>query len=123
MGKPVVRPPMGPELDEPFVTLTTTRWANQGWTPHGFAYTIRFDEAGDATVLERHFQLWIGLDGAFEQGLLVNGGVVDPDDATAAREADNAEKKRPPLGDEPENTTSATSNENPGLITRFLNRD
>ena len=53
------------------VTLTRPGWENSGWVPHGFSYTIRFNDDGVATILKAHYDEWIG-----EKNARVNGVTV-----------------------------------------------
>lgn len=55
----------------PVVTLASTRFAAQEWSPHGLAYPIRFDSDGCAVVYEPHFDEWVGDEMAKKNGLVV----------------------------------------------------
>lgn len=69
--KPTVHAPTAKEMKKgPVVTLTRPGWRNYGWSPHGFLYPIRFKDF-KATVLESHFDLWIGDDAAASYGMTV----------------------------------------------------
>ncbi len=66
-----VSAPTAKELKKgPVVTLTRPGYGNAAWSPHGFAYPIRFTDS-KAKVLESHFDAWIGDDSAAVHGITV----------------------------------------------------
>ena len=55
----------------PVVTLTRPGWENSAWQPHGFYYSVKFNNNGEATILETHYNEWIGPDNARVNGITV----------------------------------------------------
>lgn len=69
--KPVAKAPTDQELKKgPVVVLTRPGWGTSSWQPHGFAYPIRFEDR-KATILESHFDEWVGDGYAEAMGITV----------------------------------------------------
>ena len=71
--KPTVRQPTPEEWKEgPVYKLTRPGWVDHNWSPHGYAYAIRFDDEGVAEAYGPHFDLWVGDENAAVIGITVN---------------------------------------------------
>ena len=55
----------------PVVTLSRPGWVGHSWQPHGFYYTLRFDDNAETTMLASHFDEWIGDVNAAVNGITV----------------------------------------------------
>ena len=70
--KPTAHRPTADEWDEgPLYKLTRPGWVDHTWTPHGYAYPIRFNEAASAVVFGPHFEMWVGDENAAVNGITV----------------------------------------------------
>ena len=70
--KPTVHQPTPDEWDDgPLYQLTRPGWVNHTWSPHGYAYSIRFNGAASAVVFGPHFDLWVGDENAAVNGITV----------------------------------------------------
>ena len=76
--KPTVHQPTPDEWEAgPLVGLDRPGWVNHTWSPHGYAYSIRFDANGTAEAYKPHFDLWVGPENAAVNGITV----TDPEAA------------------------------------------
>ena len=70
--KPTVHNPTEDEWEEgPVYELIRPGWVNHTWTPHGYAYPIRFDSDARADAFGPHFELWVGDVNAAVNGITV----------------------------------------------------
>ena len=81
--KPTVHQPTADEWDEgPVFQLSRPGWVDHTWSPHGYAYSIRFDDEGVAEAYGPHFELWVG-----DENAAVNGITVTKPEAVAHKKA------------------------------------
>ena len=70
--KPTVRKPTDDEWKEgPVVLLDRPGWVDYNWSPHGYAYSIRFDADAKAVAYKAHFDMWVGPVNAAVNGITV----------------------------------------------------
>ena len=88
--KPTVHQPTPDEWKEgPIVDLERPGWVNHTWSPHGYAYSIRFDANGKAEAYKPHFDLWVGPEQAAVSGITVTDRTKP-----AAKAAAKSKKKK-----------------------------
>ncbi len=86
--KPTVRQPTPEEWDEgPIYTLTRPGWVDHTWSPHGYAYPIRFNANAEAEAFGPHFELWIGDWNATVVGITVTRPEAAKHSAPAKKKA------------------------------------
>ena len=70
--KPTAHQPTADEWEEgPVYQLGRPGWVNHTWSPHGYAYSIRFDGNAEAEAFGPHFELWVGDENAAVNGITV----------------------------------------------------
>ncbi len=90
--KPTVHKPTQDEWEEgPVYQLSRPGWVNHTWSPHGFAYSIRFDANAEAEAFGPHFEMWVGDENAAVNGITV----VKPEAAAHKKAAKKPAAKKP----------------------------
>ena len=75
--KPTAHQPTPDEWEEgPVVLLERPGWVNYNWSPHGYAYSIRFDADAKAVAFKAHFDMWVGPENAAVNGITVTEGAA-----------------------------------------------
>ena len=86
--QPTVRQPTPEEWDEgPLYKLTRPGWVDHDWSPHGYAYSIRFNKAAEALAYAPHFELWVGDENAAVVGITVTRPEAAKHSAPAKKKA------------------------------------